>query len=431
MPYPPEPSESDGAALVARIKAEAARLGFAACGVLPAGPTRSHRFYTAWLAAGYAGAMGYLHRHAPLKADPRTLLPEARSVLALAHPYDPTPPAPPAPPADDMPRGRVSRYAWGTDYHDVLAAKLEGLGAFVSEAAGRPVRSRACVDSAPVLERELAARAGLGWVGRNAMLIHWRLGSWLFLAELLLELPLPPDAPTPPRKGRPAMRVPPPEPLARVLSEDAAEPSLRESCGSCTVCLAACPTGAIVGDKTVDARRCLSYLTIELKGPVPANLRPALGDWVFGCDVCQEVCPWNRRAPRSAEPAFHGDAEAAFPSLPALLALDDAAFRARFRHTPLWRPRRRGLLRNAALVLGNRVAADRARGRAAAPDALAALRQALHDREPLIRGAAAWALGRARNDAARGWLQTALAAEADPDVQAELRAAVADQDPAP
>lgn len=419
-------SEPDAATLVARIKAEAARLGFAACGVLAAGPTRSHAFYEAWLAAGYAGPMGYLRRHAPMKADPRALLPAARSVLALTWPYG-TPP--PNAPEGTVPRGRVSRYAWGGDYHDVLTERLGRLAAFVSTQAGRPVRTRACVDSAPVLEREQAARAGLGWVGRNAMLIHWRRGSWLFLAELLLELELPPDtAPAPQRPG-PVRQVPPPAALARA-AEAAAEPPLRESCGFCVACIEACPTGAIVGDKTVDARRCISTLTIELKEAIPAPLRPNLGAWVFGCDVCQDVCPWNRRAPYSTEPAFRGDAEAAFPSLPALLALDDAAFRERFRHTPLWRPRRRGLLRNAAIAMGNHLAADRTQGGQASDEALNALRAALDDPEPLVRGAAAWALGRSRVAGARNWLQAALEREPAVEVQTELRAALAGEEPA-
>ncbi len=437
------PAASDASApseLTVRIKAEAERLGFAACGVLPAGPAQSHAYYEAWLAAGYAGTMGYLQRHAPLKRDPRTLLPGARTVLALAHPYHtPTP----TPPADGAPRGRVSRYAWGRDYHDVLHAKLARLAAFIAAAHGGPVRHKACVDSAPVMEREWAARAGLGWVGRNALLIHWRLGSWLFLAELLLDVALPPDLPPRLRRGRVAPRVPPPQPLATALEQGlAAGPlALRESCGSCTACLAACPTGAIVGDKTVDARRCISYLTIELKGPVPESLRAELGEWVFGCDVCQDVCPWNRRARRGAdaafqadaaaafraatEPAFQAEAEGAFPRLTELLGLDDAAFRARFRDTPLWRARRRGVLRNAALVLGNRLAADRAAGRAPPADALAALRQALGDAQPLVRGAAAWALGRSGAAAARPWLEAALATEADASVQPELRTALA------
>jgi epoxyqueuosine reductase len=408
-------------AATARIKAAAARLGFAACGVLPAGPARTHAFYEAWLAAGYGGEMGYLRRHAEPKRDPAALLPGAQSVLVLAHAYDAPVPPPPAAPGDP-PRGLVSRYARGTDYHDVLHAKLERLAASVAEALGRPVRHRACVDSAPLMERELAARAGLGWVGRNAMLIHWRLGSWLFLAELLLDAPLAYDAAVPARPGRRTRRVPPPAPLPELAL------GLRESCGACTACIAACPTGAIVGDKTVDAQHCISYLTIELKGPVPRALREPMGAWVFGCDVCQDVCPWNRRAPPATEPALRGDGEAAAPLLAGLLGLDDAAFRARYRHTALWRPRRRGLLRNAAIALGNRIAERRSAGLPSDPHALEALRRALDDREPLVRGAAAWALGRAAAPEAQPWLRAALASEADPDVQGELREALGEDE---
>jgi epoxyqueuosine reductase len=426
MPSPASAPVPESAALTARIQAEAARLGFAACAALPAEPSRTQAFYAAWLAAGMAGEMAYLHRHAAPKQDPRALLPEARSVLALAFPYDA--PQPTLPAADPTPRGRVSRYARGADYHDVLHEKLAALADFIGRTLGRPVRHRACVDSAPVMERELAARAGLGWVGRNAMLIHWRHGSWLFLAELLLDVPLAPSVPPPRRRGQRGRAVPPPEPLAAAGRRAALD--LRESCGTCTACLSACPTGAIVGDKTVDARRCLSYLTIELKGPVPEALRPALGDWVFGCDLCQDVCPWNRRSRPTPERAFHGDAERAFPSLVELLGLDPAGFRARFRHTPLWRPRRRGILRNAALALGNRLAADAALGRAPAPAALDALRRALGDPEPLVRGAAAWALGRAAPAAGVAgvpvldWLRAALSRESDGVVRTELERAL-------
>jgi epoxyqueuosine reductase len=321
----------------------------------------------------------------------------------------------------------VSRYAWGADYHDVLHAKLAQLAAFIAAQQQAPLCHRACVDSAPLMERELAARAGLGWVGRNAMLIHWRLGSWLFLAELLLDVPLAYDVPPAARPGRPGRsirRVPPPVPLPEAAL------GLRESCGACTACLEACPTGAIVGDKTVDARRCISYLTIELKEAIPAPLRPQVGEWVFGCDVCQDVCPWNRRSRPTTESAFRAGSAAAFPDLAALLGLDDAAFRARFRRTPLWRPRRRGLLRNAAIVLGNRLAAQQAAGRPPQPEALHALRRALRDAEPLVRGAAAWALGQVASDEARAALQSALAEEQHPDVQQELRAALGDADPA-
>jgi epoxyqueuosine reductase len=374
-----EGQAAPAAALAARLKGEALALGFTGVAIVPAVPPASHHFYERWLAAGYAGAMGYLHRHAPLKADPRGLLPGARSLVVVTLNYNP--PAP-APPAGGRPRGRVARYAWGRDYHGVLRQKLERLArrleGWLREEQGRPLGWRVLVDTGPLMEREFAARGGLGWVGKNANLIHWQHGSWLFIGGLLVDAALEPDAPLPPRVPEPAALLP-----------------LRESCGTCRACIEACPTGAIVADKTVDARRCISYLTIELQGPIPLPLRPAMGAWVFGCDVCQEVCPWNRTAPRAAEPALEGNADTALPDLAGLLALDQAAFRARFRDTPLARPRRRGLLRNAAIALGNWLAAARPDD-PHLPRVQAALRRALDDPEPLVREAAAWALEQQR-----------------------------------
>jgi epoxyqueuosine reductase len=347
--------------------------------------------------------MGYLNRHAPLKADPAALLPGARALVVATLSYHA-----PAPRAggDAALRGRVARYAWGRDYHEAIEEKLARLGEWLDAATrreqGRPAAWRAFVDTSPVMEREFAVRAGLGWVGKNANLIHWEHGSWLFIAGLLVDVPLDCDAPVPAREADAAALLP-----------------ARESCGTCTACIEACPTGAIVADKTVDARRCISYLTIELKAPIPPELRPGLGRWVFGCDVCQEVCPWNRAPPADGEPA---DAGTAFPPLAELLGLDESAFSARLGHTALARPRRRGLLRNAAIVLGNALAggAPESPGHA---EGLAALRRALGDPEPLVRGAAAWALGRARPAGADAWLRRALDAEADPGVQDELGAA--------
>ncbi|MBI4081891.1 MAG: DUF1730 domain-containing protein [Candidatus Lambdaproteobacteria bacterium] len=432
-------SGESSAALSVALKAEARRLGFAGCGIVAlgdpagagavapaqAGAAWSHPFYERWLAAGYAGAMAYLHRHAAPKRHPATLLPGARSLIALTHPYGvPEPPRP----AGGL-HGRVSRYAWGRDYHDVLAEKVEHLAAFLQARLGQPLRHAVAVDAKPLLEREYAARAGLGWVGKNACLIHWEQGSWLFLAELLVDAALAPDEPQAARP--PARAARPPEAEAGAAHGDPPRWALKESCGSCTACLDACPTGAIVAPKTVDARRCISYLTIELKGPIPEPLRPALGGWVFGCDICQDVCPWNHRAsevgqPVIREPAFQAAPERAFPALAELLALDEAGFRARFAGTPLLRPRRRGLLRNAAVALGNLTPP------AGAPDpgglrppALAALRRALADPEPLLRGTAAWALGRIGGRAARETLAARLPDETDATAAAELRRALA------
>jgi epoxyqueuosine reductase len=241
------------------------------------------------------------------------------------------------------------------------------LAEFVESRSGKALASRAYVDTGPVLERDLAARAGLGFIGKNTLLIHPRLGSWLFLGELLLDLDLPPIGPdfSGPGGARP----------------------VHGTCGRCTRCLDACPTGALVAPYILDARRCLSYLTIELKGSIPPDLRPLLGNHILGCDVCQQVCPWNRRFARpSHEPGFQPRPGALAPSLLDLMALDDEGFRQRFRGSPVTRANRRGLLRNVAVALGNW----------GDPAAMPALRRALGDAEPLIQDHAAWALERIR-----------------------------------
>jgi epoxyqueuosine reductase len=250
--------------------------------------------------------------------------------------------------------GRVSRYAWGADYHDVILGKLNQLAEWIQGQVEQRLAYRAYVDTGPLLERELAQQAGLGWIGKNTNLIHPRMGSYFFLGELLLALELEPDA-----------------------------PFANDRCGSCTACLNACPTGALTAPRTLDARRCISYLTVEHREAIPEQTRPLIGDWVFGCDVCQEVCPWNRRFARpTREPAFRS--RRATLDLVEVLALDEDAFRSRFRETPVWRARRSGLLRNAAVVLGN----------LGDPAVIPALERALSDPEPLVAGHTAWALRR-------------------------------------
>jgi epoxyqueuosine reductase len=250
--------------------------------------------------------------------------------------------------------GRVARYARGQDYHDVLRGRLKDLLAWVQQQAPG-TRGRAVVDTAPLLERDFARRAGLGWIGKNTMLINKRLGSYCFLGALLLDLDLPPDA----SHGT-------------------------THCGTCTACLEACPTQAFVAPGQLDARRCISYLTIELRTAIPVDLRPQTGDWLFGCDICQEVCPWNRKAPVASEPAFHGRPELDAIDARELLGLSEVAFRSRFRGTALMRTKRSGLLRNAAILLGN--CGDRT--------ALPALQQALIDPDAVVREAAQWAIDR-------------------------------------
>lgn len=368
--------------LTARLKSEAHRLGFHLVGVTDCAPPETYATYAAWLNAGQHAAMAYMARarNRERRADPRRILPECRSIVVLGVRYFQQRAAPEA----AGPRGRVASYAWGADYHDVLVERLKALVAFLEAETGAPVPNRYYTDTGPVLEREYAVRAGLGWVGKNAMLINPRLGSYLILAEVLLGIPLEPDP-----------------------------PFATDHCGTCTRCVDACPTHAILPNRTIDANRCLSYLTIENKGAIPAALRPSVGNWVFGCDVCQMVCPWNRRAPVEGDPAFAPRPEVPRPLLTSELRLTPQAFNRKFKGSPIKRAKRRGYLRNVAVALGNL-------GDAAAVPALA---EALHDPEPLVRAHAAWALGRIGTAEACRALEAALPHETDPEVRAEMLAA--------
>lgn len=340
-----------------RLKEQARALGFELAGIAPATAADGFDRLREWLAEGCAGDMTYMHRHAEARRHPCSILPEVRSVVMVGMNYYPAADSarqPEASAGGAALTGTVARYARGADYHDVLRERLNALLAWVQrEAPG--CRGRGVVDTAPLLERDFARRAGLGWFGKNTMLLNKHLGSYFFLGALLLDLALTPD---------------PPQAAAH--------------CGTCTACLDACPTDAFPEPGRLDARRCISYLTIELSGSVPEELRPGLGDWLFGCDVCQEVCPWNRKAPPGREPAFEARPDLEAVDLLELLGLSEEEFRRRFHGTALMRAKRRGLLRNAALVLGNRGDAR----------ALPALRRALDDPEPLIREAAAWAITR-------------------------------------
>jgi epoxyqueuosine reductase len=331
---------------------QAQRLGFELCGIAAATAADGFDRLEAWLDSGFAGEMGYMHTHREARRHPRAILPAVRSVIMAGMNYAPRKEETESDP-DRSSRAVIARYARGADYHGVVRERLKQLGAWLRRQ--RPeVWGRVVVDTAPLLERDFARRAGLGWFGKNTMLLNKRLGSWFVLGGLLVDIEL---EPSPPHQGR--------------------------HCGTCTACLDACPTRAFVGPGLLDSRRCISYLTIELKSTVPEEQRPWLGDWLFGCDVCQEVCPWNRKAPAGG-PALapRADLEAVDPI--ELLGLDEPAFRARFEGTALYpRPGRRVVLRNAALVLGN--TADRR--------ALPALRRALQDCEPLVREAARWAIG--------------------------------------
>jgi epoxyqueuosine reductase len=331
-------------ALTAAVKARALGLGFDRVAVGPAGPPAHAEAFGRWLDAGYGEGMAYLDRTRKDRQAPDRLLPDARAVIAVALGYGPR--------DDDPSWNVVARYARGADYHEVMRPRLKDLVDYLREAGGADVRSRAAVDTSAVLERDLAAAAGLGWIGKNTNLIAPQAGSYFFIGTVLTTAALLPDGP------------------------------IADHCGTCTACLDACPTQAFVAPWVLDARRCLAYLTIEHRGDVADELKPAVRDWLFGCDVCQEVCPWNRKAPAAREPALAP--RAPLGPLAELLEMDDAAFRARFGDSAMSRAKRVGLARNAALVLGNR--GDRS--------AVPALRRALHDADEGVRRAAAWALAR-------------------------------------
>jgi epoxyqueuosine reductase len=326
------------------IKEEAARLGFLLAGITTPDPPPHGQAYEHWLSAGRNGAMAYLadQRARARRADPRQIMPDCKSILMLGIPY--ADPNSTAPVNVDSPHGRVAAYAWGADYHLVLPGRLQTLVKFIEAQAGRPVSNRWYTDTGPILERDLAQRAGLGWIGKNTCLISPTHGSYFLLAEIFLDLELPID-----------------------------QPIDTDHCGTCTRCIDACPTKCILPDRTLDARRCISYLTIENKADIPADLRPSIGNWVFGCDVCQSACPWNRFA-GEGDPAFAPRTGVPQPDLIQELALTPPGFNRKFKDSPVQRAKRRGYLRNVAVALGN----------SKNTNALPVLEQVFQDREPLI-----------------------------------------------
>ncbi len=372
-----------------RIRARAHALGFELVGLCSPDPApRDVAAYRAWVAAGLAGEMGYMARpdRVARVVDPRGVLDGVRSIIVVGKYYF-TARLPPEARGDPS-RGLIASYAWGRDYHDVMAPRLRALGEHLAKELGRAVSAREYVDTGPILEREAAVRAGLGFVGNNTMLIHPRRGSWLFLGELLVDAEL------------------------EWVAADR-----RGTCGRCVRCLVACPTDAFPEPRVLDARRCISYLTIELKGAIPRDLRSLVGNRIFGCDVCSQVCPYNRQhAQPTGDPEMspNPNQDQAAPRLLDLIGLDDATFRARFRGTAIARPRRRGFLRNVCVALGNW----------GSPEAATGLGEALRDREPLIRGHAAWALGQVGSRSARAALAAVRAREPDAWVREEIELAL-------
>jgi epoxyqueuosine reductase len=388
------PGATPKAELKAALVQKAIELGFDACRVTTAEPPASAPDFERALAEGRHAEMAWLAKAPEKRADLGRVLPGIRSVVTLAVSYHRGPVSGPRAEAHDPGsgfgaecksdsghsstsnpdtglRGIVARYAQHPDYHDLLKPPLQALTEFLDAAAGVSQRSLWYVDTGPILERDLAQRAGIGFVGKHTNLISRSLGNWFLLAEILTTAELEPDAPE------------------------------HNRCGSCTRCLSACPTGALPAPFTLDARRCISYLTIEHRGSIPEDLRPAIGDRIFGCDDCLAACPWNRFAREGSILRAHHRADLARPDLVEWLELDDAAFKSRFAGTPLLRTKRRGLLRNVCVALGN-VGDARA---------LPALRRAALDPEPLIADHAAWAIGRIESRSRS--VSTAMSAESD------------------
>ncbi len=374
MPLPPPE-------LTGRLKAHARELGFDAAGICRAEATRDWPGFQKWLTHDYHGTMRWLKDRSEAYRHPDSVLAGVRSLVVLTRNYRT------ADPVTTQPgHGRISRYAWGaSDYHDVIHDQLKQLARWMQTEVPSS-QNRGVVDTAPLLERQLGQIAGLGWQGKNTLLIQPHAGSLFFLAVLLTDVVLEYDPPFP-----------------------------TDHCGTCTACLDACPTRAFVQPYVLDARRCISYLTIELRDDIPTVFREQMGEWIFGCDVCQDVCPWNRHAPIIDDARFFPALNDQTADLCQLLTMDEDAFRERFRKTPLWRSKRRGVLRNAAIALGARPD----------PAFVGALEHGLADAEPLVRSASAWALGQVGSQTAKQALESQMPRETDPAVCHEIQQALA------
>ena len=376
-PGPKHAAPSDPASIKAGIRAEASRLGFDSVGFASAdAPAIQGERLRAFVDAGWHGDMAWMAETTERRADPRGLWPEARTVIALGLNYGPDVDPRVAQARTDL--GAISVYAHGRDYHRVVKTRLKALGSWIWNCWGHELT--VFVDTAPVMEKPAAARAGIGWQGKHTNLVSREHGSWLFLGEILIALDLPPDAPE------------------------------TDHCGSCSACVAACPTAAIVAPYKLDARRCISYLTIEHAGPIPRALRPAIGNRIYGCDDCLAACPWNKFAATARETAFAARDTVANQSLGELAGLDDAAFRTRFTTSAIKRVGRDRFVRNVAIALGNGPSTT---------DAIEAVARLLDDASPAVRGAAIWALDKLSPDRALAEAARHLDGERDPDVRAE------------
>ena len=359
--------------LIVRIREEALRMGFFRVGVTPARPLPNSERFTMWLNEGMHGEMRYLERQAPKRLDPGLIFDGARSILVLALNYYTGGTFP-----DSPLKGKISRYAWGDDYHAIAKARLEAVLAFIKKLEPS-ARGLCCADTGPIMEKVWGARSAIGWMGKNTTLISRSHGSWFFIGVILLNIELEFD------------------------SEE------RNFCGQCNRCIQACPAGAIIAPYVLDARFCISYLT-QLRGPIPRPLRPLMGNRIFGCDECQDVCPWNRFAVKTSEPGFHPREWTFMPDLAALVDMSMEDFSTRFERSPIHQTTRDRFVRNVVVALGN----------SGSGEAVPALEKALRDASPLVRAHAAWALGRIADERVRGILESARANETHPMVLEEM-----------
>ncbi len=360
------------------IRERARTLGFVRVGFSPAERSDGAGRLRDWLANRFQGSMGWMERGVDRRSDPRELFPGVRTVISAAISYLTEEPS-----TGDPQTGSISRYAWGEDYHRVVKEKLDELLDFIKSRAPA-ARGKVCVDTSAVLEKTWAARAGVGWQGKHSNTIVKDAGCWVFLGEILLNQELEYDQPA------------------------------VDHCGSCTRCIDACPTDAIVAPYVVDSRLCISYLNIELRGSIPEPLRPKMGNRIYGCDDCQEVCPWKKFRKDSPTSRFAPAPENRSPLLGDLASMTRDQFRERFRHSAVTRVRYEGFLRNVAVALGN----------AGSPEALPPLRRLLEHESPLVRSHAAWALGRIGSGKGRQWLREAADKESDPEARLEIQKAL-------
>ena len=366
------------------IKNHAESLGFNITGISTAEPfLRDELAAVDRIRKGMMGELNwYTEERVHLATHPELLLSEAKSIISLAISYltgDPKN-------TGEIPSGRVARYAWGDDYHQLIKDRLKAFVEGLPSKIGQPVRSRIFVDDGPMNDRAAAERAGVGWFGKNTNILTSSYGSWVLLGQVITDIALKPDIP------------------------------LVKNCGNCVSCIEACPTGAIVAPYVIDSTKCISYLTIENRGSIPRKLRPLMGDWVFGCDICQDVCPVNRGVPQGLEPAFRQRHDFGAPALLPLLELTDESFRERFRNSPIKRAKRVGLQRNVCVALGN----------LGDPIAIPALLKSLRESEPLVRQHAAWALGRIGGSKVILALESSLTSEDELPVREEIKASLSD-----